>query len=95
MLPVWVVLLPDMIGIYSQWEMLQGFIQKEGVESIHKMDNEVVARKFLREQNSVERLFLMGIDDTGKMDKNILYTLPRECRGKFKEGGMQENAGEM
>lgn len=92
MLPVWVVFMSERTGIYSRWEELQEIIEQFGSDAVIKFENEIVARKFIRENFSIERLFLMGIFDTNQVEKNKIYSLPEKCRGKFKET-RRENDG--
>ncbi|MDK2965376.1 hypothetical protein [Lacrimispora sp.] len=88
--PVWVVLLPFMTGIFEELNSLERTIESYGFNSIEKIKDEIVARKIIRKHYSIERLFLMGIDDTGTINKNEMYKLPELCIGNFVEAEVKK-----
>lgn len=85
MTSVWVIMLPEKTGIFTSLDHLGGIVRDGNGNNIYRVENEIIARKEIRKFYSVECLFLMGIDDTGKIQKNYLYRLPEDCIGKFVE----------
>ncbi len=59
-----------------------------------KMENEVEAKKQIRNTYSSEALFLMELEDLTEMEINTLYTLPRDAIGCFVESIQNDKGGE-
>ncbi|MDR2024615.1 MAG: hypothetical protein LBQ71_15520 [Hungatella sp.] len=76
---VWILLLPEKTGIFTSIDELSSVVNNGKADYITQADSEKIARRLIKDYYSIERLFLMGIDNTGDMQKNKFYNIPQGC----------------
>lgn len=84
-MPVWIVLLPDRTGVFTSFSTLWKIVESGHCEAIREVENEVVARRTILKFYSVERAFLLGIEDVNTIQKNYWYILPSDILDTFVE----------
>lgn len=80
---VWLALYGTATGIFTYFP--RWVIYKREFEKWREVENEVEAKKIIRQHYSIEALFLMGLDDLTQMQRNRLYALPVEAIRNFRE----------
>lgn len=80
---VWLALYGTATGIFR---FFPGWaVCNREFENWIEAENEIEAKRWIRNTYSPEALFLMGLDDLTEMRMNYLYMLPSNTIGTFKE----------
>ena len=80
---VWLILGEYATGIYR--DLPAWVVDNQEFTKWKKAENEVEAKKQIRNTYSSEALFLMELEDLTEMRMNVLYVLPPTAVGTFKE----------
>ncbi len=80
---VWLARYKTAVGIFRSFPAWAA--RNREFENWTEMENEIEAKKEIRRTYSTEALFLMELEDLTEMRLDVLYTLPPNVVGTFKE----------